>query len=57
MVLESTKDPPEQAHNEGLMIIDANVDKIIEEWMSEWRNPLAELLPKEQNQEYPPNGQ
>ena len=34
-------------------MIDEHVDAIVNIWLEEWRIPLAELLPKEQNMKEP----
>ena len=57
MILEPKNDPTKQAHQARFMITDVDVDAIVQEWPDEWRDPLAKLLPEEQNQEYPPVNQ
>ena len=48
-----TKAPLWQIHQAIFIETDDNVDAIVKLWPEEWRGPLAEPLPEEQNAEEP----
>ena len=49
-----TKDPLRQIHQAIFIVTNDDVDAIVNLWPEEWRDPLAEPLPEEQNVEEPP---
>ena len=49
MILEPKNDLTNQVHHVGFVITDDDVEAIFKEWLEEWRSPLVELLPEDQN--------
>ena len=48
-----TKDLLQHIHQVSFMVTDDDVDAIVNLWLEEWRDPLAEPLPEEKNAEEP----